>query len=112
VIDTRNEFFNDDEFDWPNEKSRYEKNFYAYQLATFFRQVVQKEIFSKAAKELNLESTINYLIEDQELREGCRRALVADSGFDIAIATATLILEDRLRKKSAPMSQMSGDKAS
>jgi len=43
-IDARSEFFNNEEFDWPNPISRYDNQYYPYQLATYFDQVVQKEI--------------------------------------------------------------------
>ncbi len=52
VIDTRSEFFNNDQFDppHPDEKSRsfYDKDYYPYQLAIFFDQVLQKEIYKQA----------------------------------------------------------------
>lgn len=44
LIDTRSELFNDEEFDWPREDSKYDSNYYPYQLAVLFAQIVQKEI--------------------------------------------------------------------
>lgn len=43
-IDTREILFNNEEFDWPNPKSRYDSDYYPYQLAVAFDQIVQKEI--------------------------------------------------------------------
>ena len=48
AVDTRSELFNNEEFDWPSDKPRYERDYYAYQLATYFDQVVQKEVFREA----------------------------------------------------------------
>lgn len=48
AVDTRSELFNNEEFDWPSERSRYDRDYYAYQLATYFDQVVQKEAFRHA----------------------------------------------------------------
>lgn len=44
VIDTRAEFFNDEEFDWPGSDPKYDSNYYPYQLAVLFAQIVQKEV--------------------------------------------------------------------
>lgn len=46
-IDTHAELFNNDEFDWPNQSSKYDKNYYPYQLAVFFDQVAHREIVRK-----------------------------------------------------------------
>lgn len=51
AVDTRSEFFSNDVFDNPKGGSRYNRDFYAYQLATYFDQVAQKEIFRKAFSE-------------------------------------------------------------
>ncbi|MBW7992088.1 MAG: hypothetical protein FVQ84_19025 [Planctomycetes bacterium] len=50
VIDTRSELFNDEEFDWPRPDTKYDGDYYPYQLACFFAQVVQKEIFKNFLK--------------------------------------------------------------
>jgi len=44
TVDTRRVLFNDDVFDWPNKNSRYDSEYYPYQLAVYFDQVVEKEI--------------------------------------------------------------------
>ena len=44
VIDTRSELFNEEEFDWPREDSKYDADYYPYQLAILFAQIVQKEV--------------------------------------------------------------------
>lgn len=43
IIDTRAELFNNDEFDWPG-PSKYDSNYYPYQLGVLFGQIVEKEI--------------------------------------------------------------------
>lgn len=50
-IDTRSEFYNSDEFDWPNPNSQKDDKYYPYQLAVFFDQIVQKEIIRKELKQ-------------------------------------------------------------
>lgn len=49
-IDTKSEFFNGDEFDWPNKNSRRDAQYYPYQLGVYFDQVVHKEILRKHLK--------------------------------------------------------------
>ena len=44
VIDTRAELFNDEEFDWPRPDTKYDGDYYPYQLAVLFAQIVEKEI--------------------------------------------------------------------
>jgi hypothetical protein len=43
IIDTRAELFNNDEFDWPG-LSKYDSQYYPYQLGVLFGQIVEKEI--------------------------------------------------------------------
>lgn len=56
-----------------------------------------------------LKGAIEYLIEDNELRDRCQDLLLAPKNFDRAINQATLVLEDRIRKKSEPPSKMVGE---
>jgi uncharacterized protein (TIGR02391 family) len=56
-----------------------------------------------------LGSTIDKLIQDQELLERCRDALMAASHFDRAINQATLVLEDRIRTKAQPAMRLVSD---
>jgi uncharacterized protein (TIGR02391 family) len=60
------------------------------------------------AKKNPFPEMIAYLIQDQQLRERCRDILLASSHFDRPIREATLILEDRIRKKSG-LGRMNGD---
>ena len=53
---------------------------------------------------------IEYLIEDKELSDRCKDILLARSHFDRPINQATLVLEDRIRKKSKPPTSMVGVK--
>ena len=52
---------------------------------------------------------IEYLIQDQELLSRCQDILMASSNFDRPINQATLVLEDRIRKKVKPPAQMVGE---
>lgn len=52
------------------------------------------------SKRASLKLAVEYLIEDEELRSRCQDMLMASKNFDRAINQATLILEDRIRKKA------------
>ncbi len=54
-------------------------------------------------------SAIEYLIEDHELLDRCKDILLARSNFDRPINQATLVLEDRIRKKSLPGAALVGE---
>lgn len=54
------------------------------------------------SKRASLKSAIEYLIQDQELRDRCEDILLASSKFDRPINQATLVLEDRIRNKALP----------
>ena len=56
-----------------------------------------------------LKAAIEYLIEDQELRERCQDMLMAPRNFDRAINQATQVLEDRIRKKAQPTRNLVGE---
>jgi uncharacterized protein (TIGR02391 family) len=56
-----------------------------------------------------LKAAIEYVIEDPELRDRCTDILLASSKFDRPINQATQVLEDRIRKKSAPTSRLVGE---
>ncbi len=47
-----------------------------------------------------IKSAIEFLIQDEELRDRCEDLLLLSSNFDRAINQATLILEDRIRNKA------------
>ncbi|HHT9112718.1 MAG TPA: TIR domain-containing protein [Candidatus Wunengus sp. YC65] len=51
AIDTRRELYNDEEFDWPNPKSKFDPEFYNYQVAVLLDYVVHKEILRSQLKE-------------------------------------------------------------
>jgi uncharacterized protein (TIGR02391 family) len=48
----------------------------------------------------SLKAAIDYLIQDQELRNRCSDLLTARDHFDRAVNQATLVLEDRIRRKT------------
>lgn len=56
-----------------------------------------------------LKAAIEYLIEDNELRTRCTDILIAPKHFDRPINQATLVLEDRIRKKAAPSKKLVGE---
>jgi uncharacterized protein (TIGR02391 family) len=56
-----------------------------------------------------LRAAIDYLINDPELRDRCQDTLVGSKNFDIAINQATLVLEDRIRKKAKPAPKLVGE---
>ena len=58
---------------------------------------------------LQLKAAIEYLIEDDELRARCTDILIAPKHFDRPINQATLVLEDRIRKKAAPPARLVGE---
>lgn len=60
-------------------------------------------------KRVLLKSAIEYLIQDQELKDRCEDILLASSKFDRPINQATLVLEDRIRKKSQPTKRSVGE---
>ena len=61
------------------------------------------------SKKASLKLAIEYLIEDQELRSRCQDILMAFANFDRPINQATLILEDRIRKKALPTKKIVGE---
>jgi uncharacterized protein (TIGR02391 family) len=60
-------------------------------------------------KRASLKFAIEYLIQDQELRERCQDILLASANFDRPVNQATLVLEDRIRKKSQPPGRLTGE---
>jgi len=56
-----------------------------------------------------LNAAIDYLLQDTELQQRCGDLLRAKSNFDRAISQATLILEDRIRKKAKPATRLVGE---
>jgi uncharacterized protein (TIGR02391 family) len=60
-------------------------------------------------KRASLKLTIEYLIEDQELRSRCQDILLAPANFDRPINQATLVLEDRIREKAKPTKKLVGE---
>lgn len=55
-----------------------------------------------------IKASIDYLFKDTELKDRCSDLLTAKNNFDRAINQATLILEDRIRKKAPPPTRMVG----
>lgn len=56
-----------------------------------------------------LKATIEYSIQDPELKGRCADLLMARSRFDRAVNQATLVLEDRIRNKAKPTTKMVGE---
>jgi uncharacterized protein (TIGR02391 family) len=56
-----------------------------------------------------LKRTIDLLIHDEQLRSKCGDILLARSNYDRPINQATLVLEDRIRKKAEPPTPMVGE---
>jgi uncharacterized protein (TIGR02391 family) len=61
------------------------------------------------SKRTILRTAIEYLLQDEELRERCGDLLAARANFDRAINQATLVLEDRIRAKSQPAKRLVGE---
>jgi len=72
----------------------------------------KKSIAKKSATTLSkralLKAEIEYLIQDDELRDRCEDILLSPSKFDRPINQATLVLEDRIRKKAQPTKRLVG----
>lgn len=64
---------------------------------------------SGVSKRASLKLAIEYLIQDQELRSRCQDILLASANFDRPINQATLVLEDRIRKKLQPTKKLVGE---
>ena len=64
---------------------------------------------SSVSKRTSLKLAIEYLIQDQELRSRCQDILLASANFDRPINQATLVLEDRIRKKAQPTQKLVGE---
>lgn len=61
-------------------------------------------------KRASLKLAIEYLVEDRELLSRCQDILMASTNFDRPINQATLVLEDRIRKKSQSTQGLVGEK--
>ena len=62
-----------------------------------------------ASKRASLMSATKHLLQDPGLRARCLDLLAASSRYDRAINQATLVLEDRIRKKAKPPTPMTGE---
>lgn len=56
-----------------------------------------------------LKATVDYSIQDAELKKRCADLLLAKSRFDRAVNQATLVLEDRIRSMAKPPTKMVGE---
>ena len=63
---------------------------------------------SAISKKASLKVTIEYLLKDQELLGRCQDILMAPANFDRPINQATLVLEDRIRKKAQLQKKLVG----
>lgn len=61
------------------------------------------------SRKASLKLAIEYLIGDQELQSRCQDILMASANFDRPINQATLVLEDRIRKKAQPSQRLVGE---
>jgi uncharacterized protein (TIGR02391 family) len=61
------------------------------------------------SKRAALKATIEFLIQDSELRSRCTDILLALGNFDRPINQATQVLEERIRTKSQPSKKMVGE---
>ena len=66
----------------------------------------QDKVKVKISRRTQLKAAIEYLITDIELKERCQDLLTAPAKFDRAINQATLVLEDRIRKKAHPQQSL------
>jgi hypothetical protein len=57
-----------------------------------------------------IKAAIEYLIQDDELRDRCGDILLASSKFDRPINQATLVLEERIRNKAKPIQNLVGER--
>jgi hypothetical protein len=64
---------------------------------------------STVSKKASLRFAIEYLIQDNELQSRCVDILMAPTNFDRPINQATLVLEDRIRKKAQPTAKLVGE---
>jgi len=62
-----------------------------------------------ASKRASLMSATRHLLQDEDLRLRCLDLLAARSRYDRAINQATLVLEDRIRRKAKPPTPMTGE---
>jgi uncharacterized protein (TIGR02391 family) len=61
------------------------------------------------SRRTSLKSATRHLLQDKDLRARCLDLLAASSRYDRAINQATLVLEDRIRKKAKPSTPMTGE---
>jgi uncharacterized protein (TIGR02391 family) len=62
-----------------------------------------------ASRRASLKLATKHLLQDVELRSRCIDLLAARSRYDRAINQATLVLEDRIRRKAKPSTAMTGE---
>ena len=65
-----------------------------------------KSVISKRAA---WKGAVEYLIQDSELLSRCGDILLASGNFDRPVNQATLVLEDRIRKKAQPPKKLVGE---
>jgi hypothetical protein len=61
------------------------------------------------SKRASLKAAVEYLVQDPELQSRCGDILLAPRNFDRPVNQATLVLEDRIRKKAEPPKKLVGE---
>jgi uncharacterized protein (TIGR02391 family) len=67
-----------------------------------------KNVKHKNSKNIVIKNALEYILQDDELRERCQDLILAKSKYDRAINQATLVLEQRIRTKSQPATPQNG----
>jgi hypothetical protein len=68
-----------------------------------------KQPRAHTSKKQDLKRAIAYVVQDAELLSRCQDLLMGNGKFDRAINQATLVLEDRIRKKATPPTRLVGE---
>jgi hypothetical protein len=68
-----------------------------------------KESQNNTSTRAHVKAAVEFLIQDQQLKERCQDLLLASSKFDRPINQATLVLEERIRTRAQPTQPMVGE---
>jgi uncharacterized protein (TIGR02391 family) len=61
------------------------------------------------SKRAKLRGVVEYIVQDPELQSRCADILLASANFDRPVNQATLVLEDRIRRKAEPPKKLVGE---